>query len=214
MRFHVQPRCVPPAVAARRIGMTESAFLQMLPALQRSGFPQPVPVIGHYDLLAIDAWLDQQAGLSTPNQPDAVDPSIDFEKILASIGTGPTREERRAKQIAQSADSEAHAAHRAQLMYYGADTTKMTPSERERQLAHHVAERARELSKTSLSRHELVALKHLVEVGGVVIGQGKLRGGGAVTVLRLTARRYVDIVEDTYFLTDEGREAAVALVER
>ena len=56
LRFHVDPRDVPPAVAARRLGLTETAFRERLPELQKRGFPKADETTGHYDLDAIDEW--------------------------------------------------------------------------------------------------------------------------------------------------------------
>lgn len=63
IRFQVQPRGVPAAVAARRLGLLVEDFLTRLPALQREGFPSPIPGAENFDLVAIDAWLDRRAGL-------------------------------------------------------------------------------------------------------------------------------------------------------
>lgn len=57
MRFKVQPRCVPPAIAARRLGITERAFREARAALAEHGFPAPDPVTGNYDLEAIDQYI-------------------------------------------------------------------------------------------------------------------------------------------------------------
>jgi hypothetical protein len=56
IRFHVQPGDVPPAIAARRLGLTTEAFEAKLAELRQRGFPAPDPTTGHYDLDAIDAW--------------------------------------------------------------------------------------------------------------------------------------------------------------
>lgn len=58
MRFHIAPRDVPPAVAARRMGMTLDAFLKALPAFKEHGFPTADPVSGNFDLQAIDRYCD------------------------------------------------------------------------------------------------------------------------------------------------------------
>ena len=85
MRFHVQPRCVPPAVAARRIGVTETRFVEVADQLRRQGFPAADAITGNYDLVAIDAWLDRRAGLAK-NQPAAGDPADGFAERLARLG--------------------------------------------------------------------------------------------------------------------------------
>lgn len=57
IRFHVQPRCVPAAVAARRIGVTEARFREIAEDLLDNGFPLPDSVTGNYDLDAIDRYI-------------------------------------------------------------------------------------------------------------------------------------------------------------
>lgn len=57
IRFHVHPRCVPPAVAARRIGVTETRFKEISQDLLDNGFPLPDSVTGNYDLDAIDRYI-------------------------------------------------------------------------------------------------------------------------------------------------------------
>ncbi|MBK5958567.1 hypothetical protein CCR97_10150 [Rhodoplanes elegans] len=58
MRFRVDPRDVPPEVAARRLGVTAERFAAMLPSLIARGFPRPDPDTGNLDLTAIDRWCD------------------------------------------------------------------------------------------------------------------------------------------------------------
>lgn len=56
IRHRIDPGDVPPALAARRLGLTETQFLAMLPELSIRGFPPPDPTTGMFDLDAIDAW--------------------------------------------------------------------------------------------------------------------------------------------------------------
>jgi hypothetical protein len=56
IRFHIEPRDVPPVAAARCMGLTLEVFTEQLPALLRRGFPPADPTTGNYDLDAIDAW--------------------------------------------------------------------------------------------------------------------------------------------------------------
>jgi hypothetical protein len=58
MRFRVDPRDVPPEVAARRLGKTFIEFKAALPNLVARGFPQADPTTGNFDLAAIDRWCD------------------------------------------------------------------------------------------------------------------------------------------------------------
>lgn len=60
LRFHVEPRDVPPAIAARRLGLTEAAFTTALSDLLGRGFPPADPTTGHFDLDAIDQWRKQR----------------------------------------------------------------------------------------------------------------------------------------------------------
>lgn len=75
IRFAVEPRLVPAAKAARRLHLTAAEFGNKRPALSAAGFPPPCRITGHYDLKAIEAWLDKQAGLSAiefaPTQSEA-----------------------------------------------------------------------------------------------------------------------------------------------
>ncbi len=64
VRFPIEPRYVPPQKAARRLHITAAQFVDKAPALEALGFPLPCPVTGHYDLKAIDAWMDMRAGLA------------------------------------------------------------------------------------------------------------------------------------------------------
>lgn len=80
IRFAVEPRLVPAAKAGRRLHLSLSEFEQKLVALQAAGFPAPCPVIGHFDLEAIDAWIDSMSGLKSAGAVD------DFESRLALIG--------------------------------------------------------------------------------------------------------------------------------
>ena len=56
MRFSVDPRDIPPEVAARRLGLTYPQFQEKLPALLARGFPPPDETTGHFCLEAVDAW--------------------------------------------------------------------------------------------------------------------------------------------------------------
>lgn len=59
MRFKLPPGGdVPPAVAARRLGLSLAQFEDALPDLQRRSppFPSADPTTGNFDLEAIDTW--------------------------------------------------------------------------------------------------------------------------------------------------------------
>ena len=56
MHFRVEPRDIPPEVAARRLGLTSVQFQERLPELLARGFPPPDETTGNYCLEAVDAW--------------------------------------------------------------------------------------------------------------------------------------------------------------
>jgi len=58
LRFHIDPRDVPPEKAARRLGTTLGYFEIILPKLIARGFPIADPDTGNYDLAAIERWCD------------------------------------------------------------------------------------------------------------------------------------------------------------
>jgi hypothetical protein len=60
MRFRIDPRDVPQATAARRLGMSAEAFAEALPNLVARGFPKADPDTGNFDLEAVDRWCDQR----------------------------------------------------------------------------------------------------------------------------------------------------------
>jgi hypothetical protein len=76
---------VPPAKAARRLGLTLSEFSGKLPALERAGLPRANPITGFYDLKAMDLWMDRASGL-LPSSSDESDPREGFEDRLARLG--------------------------------------------------------------------------------------------------------------------------------
>jgi hypothetical protein len=76
---------VPASKAARRLGLTLSAFSDKLPELVRAGLPQANPVTGYYDLKAMDLWMDRASGLLSPSTGEA-DPYEGFEERLARLG--------------------------------------------------------------------------------------------------------------------------------
>jgi hypothetical protein len=58
MRFHIDPRDIPPELAARRLGKSFADFKAALPNLLARGFPAADPDTGNYDMQAIDRWCD------------------------------------------------------------------------------------------------------------------------------------------------------------
>ncbi len=64
-RYRVEPRDVPPVIAARRLGLSLASFQAVLKRLIGRGFPAPDPDTGHFDLKAVEAWMDSRSGLAT-----------------------------------------------------------------------------------------------------------------------------------------------------
>jgi hypothetical protein len=64
IRFRVDPRDVPRAKAARRLGLTEAEFASLESRLNQRGFPEPDPDTGLYDMKAIEAWMDVRSALT------------------------------------------------------------------------------------------------------------------------------------------------------
>lgn len=56
MRFRIEPRDIPAAIAARRLGLSIEEFQDKLPELLRRGFPAPDETTGNFCLEAIDQW--------------------------------------------------------------------------------------------------------------------------------------------------------------
>jgi hypothetical protein len=85
LRFHVQIRDVPAAVAARKLGLTLEAFTAKLPELLKRRFPPADPTTGNFDLKAIDAWQDaRHPHLSSGETAPSV--------VSTSSGLAPIRE--------------------------------------------------------------------------------------------------------------------------
>lgn len=84
IRFAVQPRLAPPKIAARRLALDLDSFRKMLPELLKRGFPAPCPVTGHFDLVAIDAYLDRRAGLA--EGMTAMDRATIMRERIAALG--------------------------------------------------------------------------------------------------------------------------------
>jgi hypothetical protein len=86
VRFPVQPRLVPADKAARRLHVTPAEFDAKLPELLRLGFPAPCPVLGNFDLVAIDAWCDRVAGLVGAAPAPAAEREAVMRERIARIG--------------------------------------------------------------------------------------------------------------------------------
>ncbi len=85
IRFAVEPRLVPAQKAARRLHLTKGEFSSLRPALLDAGFPRPCEITGHYDLKAIETWLDSRAGL-TDSAPSLTDYAALVSHRLDALG--------------------------------------------------------------------------------------------------------------------------------
>lgn len=88
IRFHVQPRCVPPTVAARRLGLTEARFAEISQDLLDNGFPLPDSVTGNYDLNAIDRYIARRNPKLMGEQDDgeAISSEAEMLRRIAAMG--------------------------------------------------------------------------------------------------------------------------------
>lgn len=64
IRFRIEPRDLPAAKAARRLGLTEAEFDGLKDRLFARGFPRPDQDTGNYDLKAVENWMDHRSGLT------------------------------------------------------------------------------------------------------------------------------------------------------
>jgi hypothetical protein len=83
VRFHVDPRDVPPEKAARRLPLTLEEFNALWPKLRERAFPNPDPTTEMYDLKAIDTWMDRRSEKFGPR-----DAHEDFDQRLPGIMDG------------------------------------------------------------------------------------------------------------------------------
>jgi len=69
IRFPVAPRDVPAGKAARLLHLTEREFRRLLPELRMRGFPAADETTGHFDLKAIERWMDERHSLTDQAGP-------------------------------------------------------------------------------------------------------------------------------------------------
>ena len=72
IRFHIDPRDVPPEKAARRLGLSLERFEEILPRLLSRGFPPSDPDTGNFDLDAIDTWRSNRHRRDLPANVQAL----------------------------------------------------------------------------------------------------------------------------------------------
>lgn len=60
----LSPRLLRLGQTAAYLGLSPKAMTTLLPQLKKSGFPDPLSLLGLWDRHVIDAWLDQVSGLS------------------------------------------------------------------------------------------------------------------------------------------------------
>ena len=73
IRYRVDPRDVPANKVARRLHLTPAEFDKNKDELFRRGFPRPDPTTGHYDLAAVDRWMDSRHQTKADKLRDARD---------------------------------------------------------------------------------------------------------------------------------------------
>jgi hypothetical protein len=99
VKFKVEPRDVPAAQAARRLGLSPPDFSAALPRLRDRGFPMADPDTGNYDLTAIDRWCDLRHHHLLPaeaRQIGARDAADVFGDRLAALKAGNVPQNRQA----------------------------------------------------------------------------------------------------------------------
>ncbi len=69
VRFPIDPLLVPVEKVARRLGISTAGFAEMRADLEAAGFPKPDPIIGNYNLQAVDTWVNSRTGLTNANDP-------------------------------------------------------------------------------------------------------------------------------------------------
>ena len=73
--------------AAAHLGRSESWLRSHRPELEANGFPKADPLIERYDLLAIDAWLDQRTtdGYSVSETHTAIEAELRMSQKIAAL---------------------------------------------------------------------------------------------------------------------------------
>lgn len=73
--------------AAAHLGRSESWLRSHRPELEANGFPKPDKLIERYDLLAIDAWLDQRItdGYSVHETHTAMEAELRMSQKIAAL---------------------------------------------------------------------------------------------------------------------------------
>jgi hypothetical protein len=92
-QFRIDPRDVPPEMAARRLGKTLAEFSAVLPNLIGRGFPRADPDTGNFDLHAIDRWCDARHThlFGTGSEMQARDAGTVAKDRIAMMRRGATR---------------------------------------------------------------------------------------------------------------------------
>ena len=92
MRFRIEPRDVPPEMAARRLGKSLCEFNAALPNLIARGFPPADPDTGNFDMHAIDRWCDSRhSHLFTGATMQARDAGMVAKDRIATMRRGAVR---------------------------------------------------------------------------------------------------------------------------
>lgn len=73
--------------AAMHIGRSESWFKRNRLSLEKNGFPKPDPLFDRYDIIAIDAWLDQRItdGYSVSQAHSVLEAELRMSQKIAAL---------------------------------------------------------------------------------------------------------------------------------
>lgn len=81
-------RMITPAQAAAHIGRTAHWLKRHRAELELNGFPKPDPLFDRYDILAVDAWLDQRAADNyavDTQQHSAIEAELRMSQKIAAL---------------------------------------------------------------------------------------------------------------------------------
>ncbi|MBI5260253.1 MAG: hypothetical protein HY852_00360 [Bradyrhizobium sp.] len=100
IRYRVDPGDVPPEKAARRLHLTLSQFNEVLPKLQKRGFPKLDPDTGMFDLDEIDRWRKSRHRPAAPASKPTDQPGAQGEMAERFIAAHDRVRRRRKQKVA------------------------------------------------------------------------------------------------------------------
>ncbi len=86
--FSIEPGDIAPSLAAKRMGLSPSAFACSLPELHKRGFPYPDATTGKFDFQAIEAWRRDRHRVDAGHPFDADDANIVVASRMAQFLRG------------------------------------------------------------------------------------------------------------------------------